>query len=53
MAFVRMLFCAHALDYHGDEKMAPGSFLLDMLTVFFLPKVFCVPGRKFVDLDAS
>ena len=24
-------FCAHALDYHGDEKMAPGSFLLDML----------------------
>ena len=23
------------------------------LTVFFLPKVFCVPGRKFVDLDAS
>ena len=21
--------------------------------VFFLPKVFCVPGRKFVDLDAS
>ena len=22
-------------------------------TVFFLPKVFCVPGRKFVDLDAS
>ena len=24
-------FCAHALDYHCDEKMAPGSFLLDML----------------------
>ena len=21
--------------------------------MFFLPKVFCVPGRKFVDLDAS
>ena len=26
-----MAFVAHALDYHGDEKMAPGSFLLDML----------------------
>ena len=24
-------FCAHALDYHSYEKMAPGSFLLDML----------------------
>ena len=25
----------------------------NLKAVFFLPKVFCVPGRKFVDLDAS
>ena len=28
-------------------------FFFDTNSVFFLPKVFYVPGRKFVDLDAS
>ena len=36
---------------HEGTRNVSLSFIV--IAVFFLPKVFCVPGRKFVDLDAS
>ena len=40
------------VDRPPPADSPPGDLLITM-AVFFLPKVFCVPGRKFVDLDAS
>ena len=44
-------WCTHWAQFSAMKTGSPCRVLL--LAVFFLPKVFCVPGRKFVDLDAS